>query len=125
LHLRTGPALYLSEPLSTYRIHSGGAWHGAGTAYRLEKLLEIFDALNRHLGFEYDTTFRLNANFWRVHAENEALRRAAAAIPPAPAPGPDLAEAYARVLNTRSYRLARRLAGVKQWVDRAVRRRAA
>jgi len=97
------------------------AWHGAGTAYRLEKLLEIFDALNGHLGFEYDTTFRLNANFWRVHAENEALRRAVAAVPP----GPDVADAYARVLNSRSYRLARRLAGVKHWVGRAVGRRAA
>jgi glycosyltransferase involved in cell wall biosynthesis len=125
LHLQHGAALYMNRPLSTYRIHSGGAWHGAGAAYRLEKLLEIFDALNRHLGFEYDTTFRLNANFWRVQAENEALRRAVAGVPPAPVAGPDWAQEYARVLNSRSYRLARRLAGVKHWVGRAVGRRAA
>ena len=87
--------------------------------------LEIFDALNRHLGFEYDATFRLNANYWRVQAENEALRRAVAGVPPAPAAGPDWAQDYARVLSSRSYRLARRLAGVKHWVGRAVGRRAA
>jgi glycosyltransferase involved in cell wall biosynthesis len=125
LHLGHGPALYLKAPYSTYRIHSGGAWHGAGTQYRLEKLLEIFDSLNRHLDFAYDTTFRLNANFWRVQTENERLRRAVQAIPPAPTAGPNVAQEYHRVLNSRSYRLARRLAGVKHWVDRAVRRRAA
>jgi glycosyltransferase involved in cell wall biosynthesis len=113
LHLLHGPALYLNKPLSTYRVHSGGAWHGAGPQYRLDKLLEIFDALNRHLGFEYDTAYRLNANYWRALTENEAYRRSAAV-------GGD-----ARVLNSRSYRLARRMAGVKHWFGRTLRSRAA
>jgi glycosyltransferase involved in cell wall biosynthesis len=121
LHLQRGPALYLNEPLSTYRIHSGGAWHGAGTGYRLEKLLEIFAALNEHLGFEYDTVFRTTANFWRVQAENEVLRRTASAA----GQRSDAAGELERVLNSRSFRFARRLSRAKGWMDRTLRRRAA
>jgi len=128
LHLLHGPALYLNEPLSTYRIHSGGAWHGAGTQYRLEKLLEIFDALNRHLNFEYDSIFRMNANYWRVQTENETLRRqhvAASSPPPVEAEErPDERE-YQRVVNSRSYRLARQVADTKQWFARTLRFKAA
>lgn len=73
LHLERGPAAYLREALSTYRVHKGGAWHGASSAYRVEKLAEIFRALNEHLDFRYNSVFELNEKFWRVQFENEDL----------------------------------------------------
>jgi glycosyltransferase involved in cell wall biosynthesis len=74
LHLERGNALYLNESLSTYRIHDASAWHGASPTYRLEKALEVIQALNEHLLFRHDSIFQLNGNFLKLQFENQTLR---------------------------------------------------
>jgi glycosyltransferase involved in cell wall biosynthesis len=143
LHLEHGPAAYLSEPLSTYRIHGASAWHGASHGYRLNKLLEIFAAINEHLEFRYEAVLRLVADHWRVRTENEALRQRLeelgrqheAALPLAGEGSrlraenealrrqlEELERQHAGVCGSRAFRVARTLSGVKRWSARLVRK---
>ncbi len=115
LHLQHGPAAYLSQTLSTYRIHGGGAWHGASHGYRLHKLLEIFHHVNEHLNFRYDAALRLNGDYWRLRTENEALRQQL----------DELSRHHHGLLGSRAFKMARILCGVKNWSARVVRRRVA
>jgi glycosyltransferase involved in cell wall biosynthesis len=121
LHLQRGPAAYLSETLSTYRTHHGSAWHGASKTYQVDKLLEIFREINEHLDFRYDSILRLNGNFWRLHLENEQLRQRIQEVEGR------LHETESQrigLLRSRSYKLARVLAGVRH-LPGYLRRRAA
>lgn len=52
-----GDVGYLDEVMGEYRVHSAGLWTSRGK-YRaladVENTVEVFDAINRHLGFRYD-----------------------------------------------------------------------
>ena len=107
LHLQHGLALYLSEPLSTYRIHGASAWHGATKSHQLAGLLDIFHEINRHLGFQYDSILRLNGNFRKLQSENEQLRCRLQEV-----------EKQQRNLEgSRCYKIVRTLARVKRFVQ--------
>jgi glycosyltransferase involved in cell wall biosynthesis len=81
LHLLHGYAIYLREPMSTYRIHNSSAWHGCDEQDRLSGMIEIFNCLDNHLGYRYESIFRLNKKYrsalnelHRLRAENAKLK---------------------------------------------------
>lgn len=48
---------YVPEILSVYRVHPGGVWSRKTEAEQASSLLELLDAYNEFLGFEFDAEF--------------------------------------------------------------------
>jgi glycosyltransferase involved in cell wall biosynthesis len=115
LHLQQGPAVYLRDILSTYRIHGASAWHGASRFYQVEKLLEIFREVNRHLKFRYDSILRLNGRYWELQLENERLYHS---LQESERLRREAESQRADLLGSRSYKLVRVLAGMKGFTKR-------
>lgn len=55
---REGLIGYVPEVMSIYRAHSGGIWSKRPYAEKRAALMEVIEAYNEYLGFEFDAEFR-------------------------------------------------------------------
>ncbi len=58
LNAQHGSYRYIPQVMGTYRVHGQGMWSGIGRADQMQKTITILEAVNRHLGYRYDTTIR-------------------------------------------------------------------
>jgi hypothetical protein len=49
---------FLHEPLTAYRVHSGGAWSGKDPLFQAEQLVELHERIRADLGEDYQDTMR-------------------------------------------------------------------
>jgi glycosyltransferase involved in cell wall biosynthesis len=72
LNAEHGRIGYIDEVLSAYRVHGGGAWSDRISHYREPKdlldIIWIHDAINRHLGFQFDARIRRQTAYLAAHA---------------------------------------------------------
>jgi hypothetical protein len=129
LHLEHGFARYISEPLSTYRIHGTAAWQRATTDYRVKQTIATLRAMNEHLDYKYDSILRLNERYWQLqrteellHAENAAQRRENAELHRALH---DLRRNHVEFAASKAFRVAHLLSRLKARSLRWLRGRAA
>jgi glycosyltransferase involved in cell wall biosynthesis len=70
---------FVDEPLSTYRIHSGGAWHGADPKYRIDRVIDILHRLDEHYHYRHSPLLRASVRYWEqvqhLEAQSHQLRR--------------------------------------------------
>jgi glycosyltransferase involved in cell wall biosynthesis len=57
---RQGPIGYVPELMSVYRGHPGGIWSLKAPAEQSAALLELIEAYNKFLGFEFDAEFQFS-----------------------------------------------------------------
>src|SRR5690606_30724346 len=48
-----GPAGFIPEVMSTYRLHGGGIWSPVTLLAKSEKSRDLFETLDRHFGYRY------------------------------------------------------------------------
>ena len=64
---RAGKIHLMDEVMSVYRIHKGGMWSSLSDLDRLGAVTEMLTALNKHLGFQYNSKIR--SVLARLHLE--------------------------------------------------------
>ncbi len=58
LHAEKGPAGYVNEVTSCYRLHAGGIWSGKSLLDRARSQRRTYDSLNSHFGGRYHRLLR-------------------------------------------------------------------
>lgn len=53
LNARHGMVGYINEPMAVYLVHRNGVWSTKDWRFHATAIIELFEALNRHLGAEY------------------------------------------------------------------------
>jgi glycosyltransferase involved in cell wall biosynthesis len=71
LNLEHGHALHVPACLSVYRVHQGGAWHGALPSDQCASIIELFTHLNRHFDYRYDSLIQLQIRYCALVARYE------------------------------------------------------
>ena len=67
-----GPAGFIPEVTSVYRLHEGGAWAPIKPLDKARKGIKLFETINRHFDYQYDKLIRRTVSniLWSYMLEN-------------------------------------------------------